>query len=80
MILYGLDGIECYHSTHTFDEIKEYRNIAIKYNLLISKGSDYHGPSVTPEIELGTGKNGNIINKEESAIYKKLKNILYWHT
>lgn len=79
LISYGLDGIECYHSTHTFDEIKEYRNIAINYNLLISKGSDYHGPNVTPEIELGTGKNGNILNKEEIMIYEKLKNRLEIH-
>lgn len=76
LISYGLDGIECYHSTHTFEEIELYKNLAIKYNLLISKGSDYHGPNVTPEIELGTGKNNNILSKEELNIYKKIINKL----
>ena len=79
LVSYGLDGIECYHSTHTLDEIKEYTNIAINYNLLVTKGSDYHGPNVTPEIELGTGKNDNIVNKEENIIYKNLKNRLEVH-
>ena len=73
LISYGLDGIECYHSSHTFDEMQKYKNIATKYNLLISKGSDYHGPVVTPEIELGAGKNNNILNQEDIQIYEKLK-------
>lgn len=79
LISYGLDGIECYHSTHTFDEIEEYKDIAKKYDLLISKGSDYHGPNVTPEVELGRGKNNNILNQEETEIYKALRNKLEIH-
>ena len=74
LISYGLDGIECYHSTHTFDEIEEYIRIAKKYNLLISKGSDYHGPRVTPEIELGRGKQDNILSQKEAEFYEILKN------
>ena len=74
LISYGLDGIECYHSTHTFDEIEEYIRIAKKYNLLISKGSDYHGPRVTPEIELGRGKHDNILSQKEAEFYEILKN------
>lgn len=57
MINFGLKGIEVYHSSHTEEEIKYYLEIANKYNLLISGGSDYHGPTVKPDIELGTGKN-----------------------
>lgn len=60
MINYGLKGIEVYHSSHTKEEIKFYLEIAKKYNLLISGGSDYHGPTVKPNIELGTGKNNNL--------------------
>lgn len=74
LISYGLDGIECYHSTHTFDEIEEYIRIAKKYNLLISKGSDYHGPRVTPEIELGRGKHDNVLSQKEAEFYEILKN------
>lgn len=76
LVSYGLDGIECYHSIHTPEDIKQYKDIAKKYNLLISKGSDYHGPNVTPEVELGTGKNNNILTQEEKELYKKIKSRL----
>ncbi len=52
----GLDGIEVYHSNHTPEMIEQYLNLAKKYNLLISGGSDYHGPSIKPKVHLGTGK------------------------
>ena len=57
MINCGLKGIEVYHSIHSNEEMAYYLNIANEYGLLISGGSDYHGPNVKPDIELGTGKN-----------------------
>lgn len=68
MINYGLQGIEVYHSTHTKEEIELYLDIANKYNLLISGGSDYHGPTVKPNIDLGTGKNNNLHIKKLSIL------------
>lgn len=56
LIACGLDGIEVYHSSHSKEEIEKYLALAKKYNLLISSGSDYHGKSVKPEIELGACK------------------------
>ena len=52
----GLDWIEVYHSNHTQEDEEEFLRLADKYNLLISGGSDYHGPNVKPDVELGTGK------------------------
>lgn len=52
----GLDGIEVYHSEHTEEQMKQYLELAQKYNLLISAGSDYHGPTVKPTVKLGLGK------------------------
>lgn len=69
----GLKGIEVYHSSHTKDEMKFYLEIANKYNLLISGGSDYHGPSVKPDIELGTGKNNNLKIRSLSLL-EEIKN------
>jgi len=60
MISCGLRGIEVYHSSHTKEEMDYYLDIANRYNLLISGGSDFHGKGVKPDIKLGTGKNGNI--------------------
>ena len=68
MINIGLKGIEVYHSSHTEEEIKYYLEIANKYNLLISGGSDYHGPTIKPDIDLGTGKNNNIKIKSLSLV------------
>ena len=70
MIDQGLKGIEVYHSSHTKNEMNYYLDIANKYNLLISGGSDFHGESVKPDIELGTGKNNNLKIKKLSLLDK----------
>ena len=67
LVEYGLDGIEAFHSNHTPEMTEEYLNLADKYNLLISVGSDYHGPTVKPDVSLGTGKN-NIKIKQLSLL------------
>jgi len=40
---YGVDGMEVYYSKHTLQQVNYYLNIALKYNLLITGGSDCHG-------------------------------------
>lgn len=60
MISNGLDGIEVYHSGHSKEETKKYLELVNKYNLLISGGSDYHGKSVKPDIEIGETSSGKI--------------------
>lgn len=59
----GLDGIEVFHSNHSPEDTEEYLHLAEKYNLLIGGGSDYHGPNVKPDVELGTGKQNIKIKK-----------------
>ena len=39
----GLEGIESYYSTHTEKDIKMCEDLAKKYNLIETNGSDYHG-------------------------------------
>lgn len=68
----GLDGIECYNNIHTEDDIKKLREIAVRNNLLITAGSDFHGPISTPDVKIGRGINNNIIPKEND-ILEKLK-------
>lgn len=70
MISCGLKGIEVYHSSHSKEEMNYYLEIANKYSLLISGGSDFHGNSVKPNIELGTGKDNNIKIKKLSLLDK----------
>ena len=39
----GLDGIECFHTKHSTKTAERYLEIAYKYNLLVTGGSDCHG-------------------------------------
>lgn len=39
-----LDGIEVYYATHTPEQVAAYLALAQRHNLLISAGSDSHGP------------------------------------
>lgn len=64
---YGLDGIECYHSKHSLDQIKLYENLAKKHNLLITLGSDYHRDVSISNIEIGSGLNNNLINSVQDV-------------
>jgi len=55
----GLRGIEVFHSDHRPSDMQRYSEIARKYNLLVTGGSDFHG-EVKPQISLGTGYRGNL--------------------
>jgi len=68
LISMGLQGIEVYHPDLIEEERKFYLYLANKYNLLISGGSDYHGPKIKPDIELGHGTNNNIHITELSLV------------
>ena len=39
----GLDAIEVYHSDHSAEDVTVYRGMAIRFNALVSGGSDFHG-------------------------------------
>lgn len=40
----GLDGIEAYHSQHSKNDVTKYKNMAKKYDVIYTGGSDCHGP------------------------------------
>lgn len=73
MINNGLKGIEIYHSKMSEEHRKLYLEYAYKYNLLISGGTDYHGLSVKPEINIGTGINNNVKVKQLSIMKELMK-------
>lgn len=55
LIPLGLRGVEAYHSSSNSYESDRIRSIALKYNLLVSGGSDFHGAN-KPDIDLGIGR------------------------
>ena len=70
----GLKGIETIHSNLSEQERIAYHEIALEEGLLESGGTDYHGYSVKPDIELGTGRNNNVFIPVDSlSLTKKVK-------
>ena len=51
----GLDGIEAYHAEHTAPQQAHFASLAARFGLLVTGGSDYHGPGMR-SAALGTGE------------------------
>ena len=49
----GLDGLEVFCSTHTGRDAVRFGRLAAARGLLMTAGSDFHGPSIKPDIRLG---------------------------
>lgn len=56
----GVDGIEVYYPEHDYDDINCYLDIAHKYNLLITGGSDFHGIGIREDLGTSTIKDGDV--------------------
>lgn len=59
-----IDGLECYHSNFTKEQIETLINYCQKNNLLMSGGTDFHG-SKYPNIALATGYNNTLCVPDE---------------
>ncbi len=55
LVDFGLMGLEVYYPEHTQSMVNFYLNLARKFNLLITGGSDCHGEA-KPEIKIGSIK------------------------
>ena len=49
----GMQGIEVYHTDHSSAQARRYLQIAEKYNLIPTGGSDSHGPNMIKTIPVG---------------------------
>lgn len=49
----GLRGIECYHSNSTLEQTEFYKQLAKKFNLIVTGGSDHHGKPDETHKEFG---------------------------
>lgn len=54
----GLDGIECFHTKHSPEQISMYLSFAKKLDMCVSGGSDYHG-AYHADIALGKGRHSD---------------------
>jgi predicted metal-dependent phosphoesterase TrpH len=53
LMSYGLRGVEVYHRKHSPAMIEYFSHIAEKYELIVTGGSDCHGPKANGQIMLG---------------------------
>jgi predicted metal-dependent phosphoesterase TrpH len=53
-IVAGLDGIEAFYPMHTPEQTQAFVRLADKQGLIVTGGSDFHGPLGDLEISLGT--------------------------
>lgn len=51
---FGLKGVECIYPTHTDEDINQIKQVALRHNLIITGGTDFHGLH-KPSIDLGSG-------------------------
>lgn len=56
---YGLEGMECLYSRYTATDSSRLIRMAHRHGLFVTGGSDFHGAN-KPEIQLGSGINGNL--------------------
>jgi predicted metal-dependent phosphoesterase TrpH len=42
----GLMGVEVYHPSHSSSQIEKLKKLCLDYGLLVTGGSDYHGPDL----------------------------------
>lgn len=56
----GLGAVECFHTEHSPEDTERLVELAGKYGLAETGGSDFHG-AAKPDVQLGTGKDGKLI-------------------
>jgi predicted metal-dependent phosphoesterase TrpH len=49
----GVDGLEVHHADHVPSQREKYLRIAEELGLVPTAGSDYHGPTISPDRHLG---------------------------
>jgi len=76
---YGLDGLESDYSQHSLALRNRLRNLALKNNLIYTGGSDFHG-DMKPDVPLGNGPEGNLIDtKCAELVISRLREVQLNH-
>ena len=65
----GIDGLETHYSSYTSETTSNLSNIAKKFNLLESGGSDYHGEN-KPNINIGFGYENKPLKTPYEFLFK----------
>jgi len=75
LVAEGLHGIEAYYPEHTNRDVEYFCEIARKYNLIVTSGSDYHGARRT-KIKLGQEqRDSEFLKVSVDTIFHNLNNL-----
>lgn len=66
----GLGGIEVFYPEHSPEQTEFYQSLALRYDLIMTGGSDFHG-AINPHIQMGIGS-GNL-----SVPYSLYENLIH---
>lgn len=72
----GLDAIEAYHRGHTFSTVRKYLKMAGKRHLLVTGGSDCHGPFESYPASIGTVRLAPDLVQQLEIAHKRMKDSL----
>ncbi|MDR2162942.1 MAG: PHP domain-containing protein [Clostridiales Family XIII bacterium] len=72
----GLRGIECHYGSYTRARTERYISIADSLGLLVTGGSDFHGPHVKPGVLIATGVDG-MLDFDDISIVDRLALDIY---
>ena len=65
----GLLGLEAYNPSHTAEQTQRCLETARRHGLVVTAGSDFHGPAIKPDIRLGEVKGAGY------TLYEGLKDL-----
>ncbi len=71
----GMDGIEALYRSHSPVLRKFYTGLARRYERAISGGSDFHGPSLTPDIHVGDAGVDKYVFSTLKSVAAQRKNV-----
>jgi len=54
LVAAGLQGLECYYPEHTPADTRRFLELAAKYDLVITGGTDFHGPGSSNDRPIGS--------------------------
>jgi predicted metal-dependent phosphoesterase TrpH len=68
----GIDGVECHYGTYTREQTEACAGFAGRLGLIVTGGSDFHGPNVKPGIKIATGMD-NMLDFNDMAAVRRLE-------
>lgn len=68
----GLVGLECHYNCYEPEMVDAYVQLAKKHGLIITGGSDFHGPTAKPGVEVGSGK-GGALQFDDLGVFGRLR-------